>query len=163
MYSPLFLPFTFSFLSSSLFGLSPFFLTLTFALLLLFFLCISLSLFPVLSTCTLFLLSSSLAVPGGGKGACRFCGTVSNTGMLSIGTVCSDPECQERAVTVCDTTLACGHPCSGVKGESECLPCLHGCSPPEAKLRQDADDMCMICYTEGLSCAPCVQVSLLLL
>jgi hypothetical protein len=99
------------------------------------------------------------ASSGGGKGACRFCGTVSNTGMLSIGTVCGDPECQERAVTVCDKTLACGHPCSGVKGESECLPCLHGCSPPEAKLRQDADDMCMICYTEGLSCAPCVQLT----
>lgn len=59
---------------------------------------------------------------------------------------------------VCDKTLACGHACSGVKEEKECLPCLHGCSPPEAKLKQDADDMCMICYTEGLSCAPCVQV-----
>ena len=59
---------------------------------------------------------------------------------------------------MCNKTLACGHACSGVKGEKECLPCLHGCSPPEAKLKQDADDMCMICYTEGLSCAPCVQV-----
>ena len=160
MYSPLFLPFTFQFLIFLFVWPLPLFLNFCSAALIF---PISLSLFPVLSTCTLFLLSSSLAVPGGGKGACRFCGTVSNTGMLSIGTVCSDPECQERAVTVCDTTLACGHPCSGVKGESECLPCLHGCSPPEAKLRQDADDMCMICYTEGLSCAPCVQVSLLLL
>ena len=162
MYSPLFLPFTFQFLIFLFVWPLPLFLNFNFCSAALIF-PISLSLFPVLSTCTLFLLSSSLAVPGGGKGACRFCGTVSNTGMLSIGTMCSDPECQERAVTVCDTTLACGHPCSGVKGESECLPCLHGCSPPEAKLRQDADDMCMICYTEGLSCAPCVQVSLLLL
>ena len=28
-------------------------------------------------------------------------------------------------------------------------------APP---LKQDADDMCMICYTEGLSCAPAIQL-----
>lgn len=100
----------------------------------------------------------AILAAGGGKGACRFCGTVSNTGLLAIGNVCTDPECQDRATTVCDKTLTCGHACSGVKGEQVCLPCLHGCSSPEAKLKQDADDMCMICYTEGLSCAPCVQV-----
>lgn len=61
---------------------------------------------------------------------------------------------------MCDQTLTCGHPCSGVKGEEECLPCLHGCAALEANLKQDADDMCMICYTEGLSCAPCIQVGL---
>ena len=67
---------------------------------------------------------------------------------------------------MCEKTLPCGHQCGGVKGEEECLPCLHGCSPPVGadtsnwdKLKQDADDMCMICYTEGLSCAPSIQVS----
>ena len=95
---------------------------------------------------------------GGGKGSCRFCGSTSNTGLLAIGNVCVDPECQERAGMVCDKTLSCGHTCCGVKGEEKCLPCLLGCTSGDPKLKQDADDMCMICYTEGLSCAPCVQV-----
>ena len=62
---------------------------------------------------------------------------------------------------VCDKTLPCGHACCGVKGEEKCLPCLHGCAVEDTngpKLKQDADDMCMICYTEGLSCAPSIQV-----
>ncbi len=67
-------------------------------------------------------------------------------------------ECSVRSIEVCENTLACGHPCNGVKGEEVCLPCLHGCVSDTTKLKQDADDMCMICYTEGLSCAPCVQV-----
>ena len=77
---------------------------------------------------------------------------------------------QERAQTVCEKTLPCGHHCCGVKDEAECLPCLHGCSPPDgvdkerwSKLKQDADDMCMVCYTEGLSCAPSVQVRIVIL
>ena len=61
---------------------------------------------------------------------------------------------------VCDKTLPCGHTCCGVKGEEKCLPCLLGCTSGDPKLKQDADDMCMICYTEGLSCAPCIQVTL---
>ena len=73
--------------------------------------------------------------------------------------MCADPECQERATNVCDKTLVCGHACCGVKDEGQCLPCLHGCASSEGpKLKQDADDMCMICYTEGLSCGPCIQV-----
>ena len=98
---------------------------------------------------------------GGGKGACRFCGTTSNTALHPVGYVCSDSECIERSEEVCDKTLPCGHPCNGVKGEDICLLCLHGCVSDSAKLKQDADDMCMICicYTEGLSCGPCVQVN----
>ena len=76
-----------------------------------------------------------------------------------MGYVCSDAECMGRAEEVCDRTLACGHPCSGLRGENDCLPCLyHDCAKDASKLKQDADDMCMICYTEGLSCAPCIQV-----
>ena len=56
------------------------------------------------------------------------------------------------------------------QGEEECLPCLHGCKTKQEgdenevksklqELKQDADDMCMICYTENLSCAPFIQVS----
>lgn len=65
---------------------------------------------------------------------------------------------QEYARTACTKLLNCGHMCGGVQGEFECLPCLHGCSA-DATLRQDADDMCMICFTEALSCAPAIQVS----
>ena len=111
-------------------------------------------------------LPSWASLTGAGKGACRFCGTTSNTGLLGIGNVCSDQECQERVRKVCDKTLPCGHFCCGVKGEETCLPCLHGCGSGDKavshegpRLKQDADDMCMICYTEGLSCAPCIQVS----
>ena len=45
--------------------------------------------------------------------------------------------------------------------EEECLPCLHNCPPYQDKLKQDADDMCMICFTEALSAAPAIQVCVL--
>ena len=95
---------------------------------------------------------------GGGKGSCRFCGTTANTSLLAIGSVCTDPECLERSDVVCDKTLPCGHPCCGVKDEEKCLPCLYGCAGDDSKLKQDAEDMCMMCYTEGLAYAACIQV-----
>lgn len=96
---------------------------------------------------------------GGGKGSCRFCGTTANTSLLAIGSVCTDPECLERSDVVCDKTLPCGHACCGVKGEEKCLPCLNGCAGDDSKLKQDAEDMCMMCYTEGLAYAACIQVT----
>lgn len=65
---------------------------------------------------------------------------------------------QEYARTACNKIHNCGHMCGGVQSEAVCLPCLHGCSA-NTSLRQDADDMCMICFTEALSCAPALQVS----
>ena len=111
-----------------------------------------------------------LLLSGTGGGQCRFCGSTNDTGLLAIGTVCAEKDCQERAKVICTKTLSCGHPCNGVQGEEECLPCLHGCKTKQEgdegevksklqELKQDADDMCMICYTENLSCAPCIQVS----
>ena len=47
----------------------------------------------------------SIYITGGGKGACRFCGTTSNTGLLAISNVCSDPKYQERAKSVCDKSM----------------------------------------------------------
>ncbi|KAI4471285.1 e3 ubiquitin-protein ligase mycbp2 [Holotrichia oblita] len=93
----------------------------------------------------------------GTSGQCRFCGAVGSSGLLAIGNVCADQECQEYARTACTKLLTCGHMCGGVQGEFDCLPCLHGCSS-DTSLRQDADDMCMICFTEALSCAPAVQL-----
>ena len=61
----------------------------------------------------------------------------------------------------CCKTHPCGHPCGGVKNEESCLPCLHGCDKSMGCLKQDADDMCMICFTEAVSAAPAVQVGAL--
>lgn len=66
---------------------------------------------------------------------------------------------QEYAKQACSKTHPCGHPCGGVKNEETCLPCLHGCDKSTGCLKQDADDMCMICFTEALSAAPAVQVT----
>ncbi|CAH1132864.1 unnamed protein product [Ceutorhynchus assimilis] len=90
-------------------------------------------------------------------GICRFCGTTGNSGLLAIGNVCADSECQEYGKTACTKLLNCGHMCGGVLKETQCLPCLHGCSN-DVSLRQDSDDMCMICFTEALSCAPAIQL-----
>ncbi|XP_030643001.1 E3 ubiquitin-protein ligase MYCBP2 isoform X2 [Chanos chanos] len=90
--------------------------------------------------------------------ACRFCGTRNGTELSAVGSVCSDPDCQEYAKLACSKTHACGHPCGGVKNEEICLPCLHGCDKNTGCLKQDADDMCMICFTEALSAAPAVQL-----
>ena len=67
---------------------------------------------------------------------------------------------QEHAKNACTKTLPCGHPCGGIRGEETCLPCLHGCQGRDL-LKQDADDMCMICFTEALAAAPAVQVIIL--
>ncbi|XP_056648043.1 E3 ubiquitin-protein ligase MYCBP2 isoform X1 [Diorhabda sublineata] len=91
------------------------------------------------------------------SGVCRFCGTTGNSGLLAIGNVCADHECQEYGRNACSKILSCGHMCGGVIGETKCLPCLHGCSG-DTSLRQDSDDMCMICFTEALSCAPAIQL-----
>ena len=89
-------------------------------------------------------------------GVCRFCGTTGNTGLLAIGNVCSEAECQEYSKNACTKVLSCGHQCGGVANERKCLPCLQGCSG--AQLKQDGEDMCMICFCEALSCAPAIQL-----
>ncbi|GBP93144.1 hypothetical protein EVAR_69406_1 [Eumeta japonica] len=171
--------------------------------------------------------------PPGLAGTCRFCGTRGNSGLLAIGNVCADQQCQlltyssdfgaarldpcelrtvvpytytlsersaELHVTIscnqirervehvgraqrsrahpivspehfiehgresCTRVLTCGHLCGGVLGERTCLPCLYGCAAGagaiglgSAPLRQDADDMCMICFTDPLQAAPAIQ------
>uniref|UniRef100_A0A8C9U137 RCR-type E3 ubiquitin transferase n=1 Tax=Scleropages formosus TaxID=113540 RepID=A0A8C9U137_SCLFO len=90
--------------------------------------------------------------------ACRFCGTRSSVELSAVGSVCSDADCQEYAKLACRRTHPCGHPCGGVKDELSCLPCLHGCDKSTTCLKQDADDMCMVCFTEALSAAPAIQL-----
>uniref|UniRef100_A0A8C6XHZ8 RCR-type E3 ubiquitin transferase n=1 Tax=Naja naja TaxID=35670 RepID=A0A8C6XHZ8_NAJNA len=90
---------------------------------------------------------------------CRFCGCRNGTELSAVGSVCSDIDCQEYAKLACSKTHPCGHPCGGVRNEDLCLPCLHGCDKSTTTaLKQDADDMCMICFTEALSAAPAIQL-----
>ncbi|XP_064119634.1 E3 ubiquitin-protein ligase MYCBP2-like isoform X5 [Macrobrachium nipponense] len=89
--------------------------------------------------------------------ACRFCGSPAQPSLLSPAPVCQDPDCQEYSREACTRSHECGHLCGGLKGESSCLPCLHGCSNIPS-LKQDADDMCMICFSEALSAAPAIQL-----
>ncbi|XP_039221567.1 E3 ubiquitin-protein ligase MYCBP2 isoform X6 [Crotalus tigris] len=90
---------------------------------------------------------------------CRFCGCRNGTELSAVGSVCSDADCQEYAKLACSKTHPCGHPCGGVRNEGQCLPCLHGCDKSTTTaLKQDADDMCMICFTEALSAAPAIQL-----
>ncbi|XP_037938854.1 E3 ubiquitin-protein ligase highwire [Teleopsis dalmanni] len=101
-------------------------------------------------------------------GRCRFCGVRGNSGLLAYGNVCADAQCQEYASSSCMKTKPCGHACGGIKNEKKCLPCLqHVCHAEEnriaeelqePKLTQDADDMCMICFVEALSCAPSIHL-----
>ncbi|CAH0402064.1 unnamed protein product [Chilo suppressalis] len=88
----------------------------------------------------------------GFAGTCRFCCARGSTGLLAIGNVCADQQCQ-----ACNRVLGCGHMCGGVRCEPQCLPCLFGCGR-DVPLRQDADDMCMICFTDPLQAAPAIQV-----
>lgn len=85
-----------------------------------------------------------------------------------MGNVCADKECQEFSANACAKTKVCGHPCGGVINEKKCLPCLEVVChkrenelaeiAKEPRLTQDADDMCMICFVEALSCAPAIQL-----
>jgi E3 ubiquitin-protein ligase MYCBP2 len=78
---------------------------------------------------------------------------------MACGNVCSDPECQTHVANTCLKTLECGHPCGGILDEDPCLPCLHRCRPADQEmLKQDADDMCMICFTEALANAPAIYL-----
>ena len=92
-----------------------------------------------------------------GTSECRFCGSPAQTSLLSPTPVCNHPDCQEYSREACTVMHECGHVCGGIRSENTCLPCLHGCSPTPL-LRQDADDMCMICFSEALSAAPAIQL-----
>jgi RCR-type E3 ubiquitin transferase len=104
--------------------------------------------------------------PNNAVGRCRFCGAYGNTGLLAVGNVCVEPQCQEYSANACTKILQCGHFCGGINEETSCLPCLHQkcqsttqIDTKRPKLTQDSDDMCMICFTEALSCAPSIQMS----
>ncbi|XP_033112056.1 E3 ubiquitin-protein ligase MYCBP2-like [Anneissia japonica] len=89
-----------------------------------------------------------------GRGSCRFCGGQAS-GLGTAAAICDD--CQGYAETACMKVHSCEHICGGIKGEEKHLACLQGCSG-DPTLKQDSDDMCMVCFTEALSCAPALQL-----
>lgn len=70
---------------------------------------------------------------------------------------------QDHGKEACSRVLPCNHLCGGVRSERTCLPCLFGCAgaTDAVPLRQDADDMCMICFTDPLQAAPAIQVMII--
>eukprot|EP00475_Leptophrys_vorax_P038285 TRINITY_DN6722_c0_g3_i1.p1 TRINITY_DN6722_c0_g3~~TRINITY_DN6722_c0_g3_i1.p1 ORF type:complete len:948 (+),score=190.30 TRINITY_DN6722_c0_g3_i1:135-2978(+) len=94
--------------------------------------------------------------------SCRFCGTLLHDANLAPGSpseslaiVCNSAPCLELRDLSCIKTLKCGHFCNGVKGEEECLPCLHSdCDQFSPDCKQDGDDLCNICWTENLYSQP---------
>ena len=96
---------------------------------------------------------------GTNSSTCRFCFNSTQTSILCPIPVCHEKECQDFSKEACTRIHKCGHVCNGIKNESECLPCLMGCDN-HPSLKQDADDMCMICFCDALSAAPSIQVSL---
>eukprot|EP01132_Coremiostelium_polycephalum_P003999 gene3999-5001_t len=94
---------------------------------------------------------------------CRYCQTpLTSSNMAASYNSCNNPDCVEKVEIACNKHHRdCGHICHGIKDETECLPCLHGCSKGKEgskKMTQDIDDMCIICWTEGLSEAPSIQL-----
>ena len=88
---------------------------------------------------------------------CKYCGASSCAALPVLDGVCSQEECQEFLSSACAKTLTCGHPCGGIAGEVKCLPCLQSCDK-KAGLKQDGDDMCMICFTDPLTPIPSIRL-----
>ena len=72
---------------------------------------------------------------GGSSNVCRFCETDLTPSNRhpdppspALENVCNDDMCLAAAAGSCTRLLPCGHPCCGVLGEEECLPCLFGCA-----------------------------------
>ena len=92
---------------------------------------------------------------------CRFCDTEIKFGNRGPDDdVCNEAECKERFSLACKKVLKCGHKCPGVKGETQCPPCIDKeCGEFGGQFGQNKDDYCIICYSEGLGSAPMVVLS----
>uniref|UniRef100_A0A1S4H5Z6 RCR-type E3 ubiquitin transferase n=1 Tax=Anopheles gambiae TaxID=7165 RepID=A0A1S4H5Z6_ANOGA len=115
---------------------------------------------------------ATVPVTATGVGVCRFCGATGSSGLLALGNICPDAQCQEYGAVSCTKVhQRCGHACGGILNEGQCLPCLvPNCQseagvvdPPggqyaQPRLTQDGEDMCMICFTETLGTAPSIQL-----
>ena len=85
---------------------------------------------------------------------CRYCG---NIAVQVDPVVCDQEECQEKGQRCCLMSKQCGHACFGTQGERSCVTCLD----PTCQMKHtvhSADDFCVICYTDALSDAPCLEL-----
>jgi hypothetical protein len=95
---------------------------------------------------------------------CRFCSAqITSKNSCDIfqdpglkGLVCKD--CIEKGKNSCGKMPKCGHHCCGIKDEKECAPCLDEECSQKAKLSQNGEDFCNICWVESLSSSPCIQL-----
>lgn len=97
---------------------------------------------------------------------CRYCYTKLTQAPPSVKPafkdVCRSQACIELMGKTCDKVHRCGHPCCGFADERKCLPCLdEECVKKDeaATMGAKGDDYCIVCYTEGLSQGPCVQLN----
>ncbi|CAI5999912.1 unnamed protein product [Closterium sp. NIES-65] len=63
---------------------------------------------------------------GGGEGDTGWCVEKSDLAAVAAlaARVCGEEQCREKLKAACTRTSPCGHPCGGVRGEVQCLPCL---------------------------------------
>jgi hypothetical protein len=61
-------------------------------------------------------------------------------------------------VARCEETLACGHRCNGIAGETMCAPCIVPACSRASRCLVDAVDACPICWHADLGAAPVVAL-----
>ncbi|KAI6189442.1 RCR-type E3 ubiquitin transferase [Aphelenchoides bicaudatus] len=99
--------------------------------------------------------SSSFTFGNSSNNNCRFCTNPLKSDTDIHQGVCTYSECQELLKDACKKLLPCGHFCSGILNETKCLPCF---TCPSTDNKQDGDDLCVICFTDRLGAAPCIQL-----
>ena len=85
---------------------------------------------------------------------CRYC---DGPAQFTDPPVCDAPLCRSRGQQACTVPKPCGHHCHGSCGEQSCVECLEE-DCPQRHPQHSADDFCVICFTDGLADAPCLQL-----
>lgn len=67
--------------------------------------------------------------------------------------VCNRDECRSKLSSFCNKELSCGHRCCGVRGETDCPPCIEPACSSSSLATQD----CPICW-DNLQMGPCIQI-----
>jgi hypothetical protein len=99
---------------------------------------------------------------------CRFCGDVippPNKFLRAITLtspatmdVCDKHECVQKRNRICQSVLKCGHACCGIRGEKECLPCIHEDCASMQNLHHNGNEYCNICFVDKLNEGPCLYL-----
>ncbi|CEO96492.1 hypothetical protein PBRA_005101 [Plasmodiophora brassicae] len=97
---------------------------------------------------------------------CRFCDAALIPGKNlatdppapALARCCTASECLRKRDQACLVMLDCGHPCGGVRGETNHPPCMFDDDHRPATCVQSGTDFCNICFTETLSQSPVVDL-----